>query len=315
MQVTAQPWMRLLGVPQPPAPPNFDKAVSPGEDVADTKTADDGAPKASHDSIGLSPVVMAFLLRLQELGLHSLPGTDGDDTLTGWSNSLADGGAGNDSIDVWSNSIVDGGDGDDTVRAWSNSTIYGGNGDDIIDAWSGSVVDGGAGNDVIRAWSDSAVQGGDGDDSIDVWSNSKVEGGAGNDRISAWSNSYVDGGDGDDVIQAHSNSVVIGGRGNDTISVHNDSTVRFNTGDGQDVIYAGPNTTIEFGAGISAKNTRVEISGSVATITFADSTDSLTLHVDHRFPASLAFADGSSLSVAGEDPKLAMMAPFKELLR
>lgn len=303
MQVTTQPWMHVLGIPQPPAPPDFGNAGGPTPPAAEEAPAQaeaDKAPPPPRDSIGMSPVVQAFLLRLQELGLTSLAGTDGADTLKGWSGSLADGGTGDDSIDVWSDSIVDAGDGNDSVRAWSDSTVYGGNGNDQLDVWSGSVVDGGAGDDVIRAWSDTAVAGGDGDDTINAWSNSKVDGGNGNDRISAWSGSVVDGGDGDDIIQAHTDSVVSGGRGNDTIVVRSDSVVRFNAGDGQDTIHAGQNTTIALGQGMTAGQTRVEVSGNVATVHFGDGTDALTLHMDPRSPVSLSFADGTSLSVAGE---------------
>lgn len=302
MQVTAQPWLQLLGIPQPPAPPDFGDAFNPEKPAGNAADAEaEKASPAPHESIGMSPVVQAFLLRLQELGLTSLAGTDGDDTLKGWSHSLADGGTGNDSIDVWSDSIVDAGDGDDSIRAWSNSVVHGGNGNDRIDAWSGSLVDGGAGNDVIRAWSDTVVLGGDGDDVIDAWSNSKVDGGNGNDRITVWSDSTVHGGDGDDIIQAHSNSFVAGGRGNDTIAVRSDSVIGFDVGDGQDTIHAGPNTTIQLGQGMSAERTKVEISGNIATVRFDDSTDTLTLHLGPRSPVSLSFADGTSLSVAGED--------------
>ena len=284
MQVTAQPWMQLLGIPQPPAPPNLGEGFNPAKPAGEDAPAEtEKAPPLPHESIGISPVIQAFLLRLQELGLTSLAGTDGGDTLKGWSGSLADGGTGDDSIDVWSDSVVDAGDGDDSVRAWSDSAVYGGNGNDQLDVWSGSVVDGGAGDDVIRAWSDTAVAGGDGDD-----------------MISAWSNSKVDGGDGDDIIQAHTDSVVSGGRGNDTIVVRSDSVVRFNAGDGQDTIHAGQNTTIALGQGMTAGQTRVEVSGNVATVHFGDGTDALTLHMDPRSPVSLSFADGTSLSVAVE---------------
>ena len=131
-------------------------------------------------------------------------------------------------------------------------------------------------------------------------SNSKVDGGSGNDRISAWSDSRVDGGDGDDVIQAHSGSLVAGGRGNDTIVVRANSVVSFEAGDGQDTIHTGTATTIQLGQGMTAERTKVEVSGNVATVRFDDSDDTLTLHLRPGSPASLSFADGTSLSVAGE---------------
>ncbi|HEV7344358.1 MAG TPA: hypothetical protein VGN60_01815 [Devosia sp.] len=312
MQVTTQPWMHMLSVPQPPAPPSFGSVFGPASPATGEAPAHAEAEKASsppRESIGVSPVVQAFLLRLQELGMASLAGTDGADTLKGWSSSLADAGSGDDSVDVWSNSVVDAGDGDDSVRAWSDSAVYGGNGDDQIDVWSGSVADGGGGDDVIRAWSDTAVAGGDGDDAIDAWSNSKVDGGSGNDRISAWSNSVVDGGDGDDVIQAHAGSVVTGGRGNDTIVVRSDSVVRFSSGDGQDTIHAGTDTKIQLGQDMAAERTRVEIAGNTATIRFDDSADTLTVHLRAGNPASLSFADGTTLSLVGEPIRSELGAP------
>lgn len=301
MQVTTQPWMHLLGVPQPPAPPDFGRALDEDKPAGkDAAPEAEKAPPPPQESIGVSPVVQAFLLRLQELGMTSLAGTDGKDMLKGWSSSLADAGSGDDNVDVWSDSVVDAGDGADSVRAWSDSAVYGGNGNDQLDVWSGSVVDGGAGDDIIRAWSDTAVAGGDGDDVINAWSNSKVDGGSGNDRISAWSDSRVDGGDGDDVIQAHSGSLVAGGRGNDTIVVRANSVVSFEAGDGQDTIHTGTDTTIQLGQGMTAERTKVEVSGNVATVRFDDSDDTLTLHLRPGSPASLSFADGTSLSVAGE---------------
>ncbi|MCA6105754.1 hypothetical protein [Bradyrhizobium cenepequi] len=54
------------------------------------------------------------------------------------------------------------------------------------------------------------------------------------------------------------------------------------------------------GTSLSADNTRVSISGSVATISFEGSDDSITLQLGPYSPATLAFADGTSLTVAAE---------------
>ena len=115
--------LRLL---QPPAPPRF-ASSSP---TAEQNTAATGAPaidpaaEKTTNSIGLSPVVQTFLLRLQELGITHVSGTDGHDKLAGWSKSLVDGGDGNDTVDVcrtaWSTACA----GHDSIRAWSGSGVY-----------------------------------------------------------------------------------------------------------------------------------------------------------------------------------------------
>jgi hypothetical protein len=308
-------WYRPFMLPEPPSPPDIFQVLQqaatppadpsqPGPDQAagapDATTGEGSAPANTSTSIGTSPVVQAFLLRLQELGLSTVSGTDGNDQLGGWSKSLVDAGTGNDTVDVWSDSVVDGGAGDDAIKAWSNAVVYGGAGNDQIDAWSGSIVDGGDGNDVIKAWSDTTVLGGAGDDVISGWSDSRINGGDGDDQISAWSDSLVEGGAGNDRISAYSNANVSGGSGDDTIWVSSDSVVNFAKGDGHDTIYAGPNTTLKLGEGLSADNTRVSVSGSVATISFEGTDDSITLQLGPYSPATLAFADGTSLSVAAE---------------
>ena len=312
-------WYRPFMLPEPPSPPDIFQEIqqvlqeaakppiTPSQSEAAQSTAapdaamgDGGAPADTSTSIGASPVVQAFLLRLQELGLSTVSGTDGNDRLGGWSKSLVDAGAGNDTVDVWSDSVVDGGAGDDAIKAWSNGVVHGGAGHDQIDAWSGSVVDGGDGSDVIKAWSDTTVLGGAGDDVISGWSNSKLNGGDGDDQISAWSDSLVEGGAGNDRISAYGNANVSGGSGNDTIWVGSDSIVNFAKGDGHDTVYAGPNTTLKLGDGLSADNTRVSVSGAVATISFEGSDDSITLQLGPYSPATLAFADGTSFTVAAE---------------
>jgi Ca2+-binding RTX toxin-like protein len=300
MLVGPQHWSPLVAPPAPPKPPHFISPPRPGPaGAANGQEVEAGQAPAS-ESIGVSPVVMAFLLRLQELGLTSIAGTDGDDALSGWSKSLIDGGDGDDSVDAWSDSVVDAGAGDDSVRAWSDSVVQGGAGNDQLDVWSGSAVDGGSGNDIIRAWSDTVVAGGDGDDQISAWSNSKVGGGSGNDTISAWSNSHVEGGDGDDVISVHSDSIAVGGRGNDTIALRSDSIARFAAGDGNDTIYAGFNSTIELGSGLTPAATSVEIEGNIAKIRFADGSDSIDIHLMGTRPATLSFADGTRMEIVGE---------------
>ncbi|WP_130579941.1 calcium-binding protein [Bradyrhizobium sp. Leo170] len=291
-------WYRPFMLPEPPSPPDIFQVLQdaaappatssqagPGQSTGapDAATGEGSAPANTSSSIGTSPVVQAFLLRLQELGLSTVSGTDGNDQLAGWSKSLVDAGTGNDTIDVWSDSVVDGGAGNDQ-----------------IDAWSGSIVDGGDGSDVIKAWSDTTVRGGAGDDVISGWSNSKINGGDGDDQISAWSDSLVEGGAGNDRISAYGNANVSGGSGDDTIWVGSDSVVNFAKGDGHDTIYAGPNTMLKLGDGLSADNTRVSVSGSVATISFEGSDDSIMVQFGPYSPATLAFADGTALTITPE---------------
>src|SRR5262245_1061603 len=81
-------------IPQPPSPPDFTSsaaafagvangsaqpATQTSSDTTDIKSADKPESQKPTSSIGMSPVVQAFLLRLQELGLSSIPGTDGSD--------------------------------------------------------------------------------------------------------------------------------------------------------------------------------------------------------------------------------------------
>lgn len=290
-------------MPQPPLPPDF-SAGSPQEAAPQAQAAveNDETPSSgpSTASIGLSPVVQEFLLRLQEMGLRTYSGTDGNDTLSGWSSSLVDSGDGDDQISVWSESIVDGGAGNDTIKAWSDSKVYGGDGDDRIDVWSDSQADGGDGDDVIKAWSNAIVTGGAGNDTISAWSDSKVDGGDGDDHISVWSGSVVDGGAGNDTIYAISDTDVSGGAGDDIISVGANAVVRFAAGDGKDEVYADLNTKLQLGEGLSPDRTQISVSGSTATISFGDGSDQITLHLSPRGPATLAFADGTTMQIEPE---------------
>jgi hypothetical protein len=302
MDIRGQSWSPIwsVGGPQSPTPPRIYTGAL-GKSSEPAGEVEKQTPAGSVDSIGKSPVVMAFLLRLQELGLSSMPGTDGEDSLSGWTRTLVDSGNGDDSVDVWSGSVVDAGAGDDSVRAWSDAVVHGGAGDDQLEVWSGSTVDGGAGNDVIRAWSDTVVLGGTGDDQISAWSNSKVDGGSGDDTIRAWSESHVEGGEGDDVIDVHSNSVASGGRGDDVVALRGSGSVaHFSAGDGRDTIYAGVDSRIELGTGLRPENTTVEIVGNVASIRFDESSDSISVHLLGNRPTILSFADGTTMTLTGE---------------
>ena len=118
-----------------------------------------------------------------------------------------------------------------------------------------------------------------------------MSGGEGDDWISAASNGFVDGGSGNDTLTV-AGSVVSGGTGDDTIYDKRGSTV-VSAGDGTDTIYAGGDTTIKLGEGLTADKMQVEVSGSTATISFGDGSDQITLHIGHRSPVTVVFADGT----------------------
>jgi hypothetical protein len=154
------PWYQPFVTPAAPSPPD---AAMPSPQAAPA-TADFDVPdatgkpaKTTTASIGVSPVVLAFLLRMQEFNLKLLSGTDGNDAMRAGGGALVDAGDGNDRIDVWSDSVVDAGAGDDVVKAWSGAGVFGGSGNDRIDAWSDSIVDAGSGDDFVRAWSNARV--------------------------------------------------------------------------------------------------------------------------------------------------------------
>ena len=311
------PSFRAWQLPEPPSPPGLLASLASEHQASSKEKSADKPATPSNGSIGQSPVVQAFLLRLQELGLSYLPGTDGDDALSGWSRSLADGGDSNDVIDVWSDSVVDAGAGNDSVRAWSGSVVYGGAGNDQIDVWSDSAVDAGDGDDMVRAWSNTVTMGGAGNDTISAWSDSQVDGGAGNDAISVWSNGrayggsgddtisarvggYVEGGAGDDTIDADNGTIVSGGTGDDVISADRGATVLFNVGDGKDTFFALRDVTIKLGEGLSAENMNVTMSGNRATLSFGDGSDQLTLNLTGVYPVNISFADGTSMEIKAD---------------
>lgn len=178
--------------------------------------------------------------------------------------------------------------------------IDGGNGDDdiLIDASDVDRVTGGAGSDNIHiiGHGDSTVSridGGDDDDSIYVHNAgnaSDISGGDGDDTIRVWAGTArnVAGGDGNDTIEITAATVqgVSGGRGDDTIRILNSSgsasTIDFNEGDGRDVIETnGPLELRRFNADgtqqdLSSATVAKNKDGTI-TISFADSTDSVTI--------------------------------------
>ncbi len=81
------PSFRTWQLPEPPSSPSLLASMAAKHQASSNEKSPDKPSTPSTGSIGQSPVVQAFLLRLQELGLSYRPGTDGDDALSGWSKS------------------------------------------------------------------------------------------------------------------------------------------------------------------------------------------------------------------------------------
>ncbi|WP_260862693.1 calcium-binding protein [Citrobacter sp. Marseille-Q6884] len=154
---------------------------------------------------------------------------------------------------------------------------------------TGSEIHGAGGSDTLTG-SDAAdkLYGDDGDD--------RLTGGSSDDELH--------GGAGNDVLNAGSwNDVLEGGAGNDRLYGDTGSdTYLFNAGDGQDTITEGSSNsgnidTLRFGEGLQAENAIVQRKGNNLVITFAESTDSVTIS-DFFYSARyqvehITFADGT----------------------
>lgn len=138
--------------------------------------------------------------------------------------------------------IVQGGNGNDTISGPSNSQLTGGKGDDLIEvSGTAGFAHGGEGNDTLIS-SGATLRGGDGDDVLILNGPGQAFGEAGNDSIRGSSgadtlyggsvNDTIDGGQGDDIIYGGTGrNVLMGGIGNDTIHA-----------EGQDTVSGGPGT-------------------------------------------------------------------------
>ena len=162
---------------------------------------------------------------------------------------------------------MDGGDGDDTIRALSNIVVLGGNGNIPSMRGPHSQVDGGAGNDVISAWANSRVSGG--------------EAMFGSPQRATASSTVAPATTRLQLLTALSS--LAAPEMTRSYDEHG-STVLFSAGDGKDTIYAGGDTTLRLGEGLTADKMQVEVSGSTATISFGDGSDQITLHLGHRLP-------------------------------
>ncbi|HMH16687.1 MAG TPA: calcium-binding protein, partial [Burkholderiales bacterium] len=274
-------------------------------------------------------------------------GLGGDDAVSAQSgNDTIYGGEGNDTItDSGGSNYVDGGAGDDTIRMsgdLASQTIYGGAGNDTVvlggDGNSATIY-GGAGADsiAVRGGTRGMIDAGDGDDTItiggvaspgvidDGGSTLVLQGGAGNDLIQVDPQAVYQ-----IIWEAQTDLITLeGGAGNDTLLGGAESdTYVFNRGDGQDTIQdnsvgnyqswswgvlnqvtddLGAPDTLRFGAGISASDIGVRLSGNDLVLTINDpanpaAADQITIQnwalgathwIEH-----FQFADGTTLGIS-----------------
>ncbi len=182
--------------------------------------------------------------------------------------------------------------GDDSLTGGNvTDTLYGGDGNDSLSGNAGDdTISGEAGNDTMfgDAGNDT-LNGGIGNDTI--------RGGAGNDT--------VNGGDGADTLYGEDgNDVMNGGLGNDTIDGgYGNDTFTFDASFGQDTLSmsdfsAGKVDTVVFSSYASSDVASVERNVNNLVITFANSTDKLTLPNAFTYaqtyyrPDAWKFADG-----------------------
>jgi hypothetical protein len=162
-------------------------------------------------------------------------------------------------------------------------TLRGGKNSVTVD--KATDIQAGAGNNSIKAKIVSSVSLAGGDDNIIVGTAlGAINAGAGNDHIS--------------VEKAAS---VSGGKGNDTLTVGAGvQRVTFNAGDGADIVNAEKGTTIAFGAGLKRDDVQITRDGDTYRISFANSSDRITLNAGAGTTSKLAFADGSTLELSRE---------------
>jgi Ca2+-binding RTX toxin-like protein len=212
--------------------------------------------------------------------------------------------------------VVYGTDGADTMTGWSDdNTISGLAGNDTItDSYGSDTLDGGAGDDVItdQGSGTNILRGGDGNDTItfSYYANNTVDGGAGNDLLQS-SNTSVN-------SSAYVNTYT-GGTGNDRI-VSSADTYLFNRGAGQDAIFdldnwgSNKTDTLRFGAGIaeldiilarSGNNLLISDHGTMGSVTVENWYSSSAYQVEQ-----IALNDGTKLLNTQVDQLIQAMATF-----
>ena len=243
------------------------------------------------------------------LGKDTLEGGDGDDMLSGdGGKDTLSGGDGDDRLDGGDQrDILYGDGGDDALFGDGGSDrLLGGLGDDSLDGGAGNdylsgddgedTLDGGDGDDrLVGGTGDDILLGGDGDDRLEGEAGDDLlQGGDGNDRMfGGLGQDSLQGGAGDDVMFGDSGQDTLnGGDGNDQLygGDHRDilfggaGNDRLDGGSGADQLYGGEgddrldggaDTDTAIYSGNYADYT-VTISGSTATVSGADGTDTLT---------------------------------------
>lgn len=249
---------------------------------------------------------------IETYAFAAVDGGDGDDNIFTYDHSFVSGGNGNDRIRTGDYSIIAGGAGDDWLHTYSHSTVGGGEGNDTILGYDHVTADGGAGNDIIFTYDYANLAGGKGNDLMAAYGNSLLDGGDGNDVLlsedhstnqSTFGNSVLNGGAGNDYLQAGNGAKLTGGTGNDVIRVMGDNaTVYFGRGDGSDTIRSNHDLTIDV-SGYSKEDISVRSEDDRLIVSFAGSTDTLTLDLTANITATLQFSNGSTLDVTQSDTR------------
>ena len=225
------------------------------------------------------------------LGKDTLEGGDGDDMLSGdGGKDTLSGGDGDDRLDGGDQrDILYGDGGDDALFGDGGSDrLLGGLGDDSLDGGAGNdylsgddgedTLDGGDGDDrLLGGTGDDILLGGDGDDRLEGEAGDDLlQGGDGNDRMfGGLGQDSLQGGAGDDVMFGDSGQDTLnGGDGNDQLYGGDHRDILFG-GAGNDRLDGGADTDTAIYSGNYADYT-VTISGSTATVSGADGTDTLT---------------------------------------
>lgn len=226
---------------------------------------------------------------------------------------------GNDTINISASQVfnLNSGDGDDVINIETYTGEH--TAPDFKLGKLGVIgIDAGAGNDSVTLSGDQAILGvstGAGDDTIAIKTSSailrldtgdgadtvainaltaaQINAGAGSDTVAirATYANGVDGGDGDDDIAIEARAIygVTGGKGDDTIIIDNEGNEAaqffFSEGDGNDTITTDGALEITFFSEdgttrLDMANTSWQQNGNTITISFGDSGDSLTVHLE-----------------------------------
>ena len=177
--------------------------------------------------------------------------------------------------------LITGTDGDDTVKNFGRYvTISTGDGNDNIqNGWAASkqvggsnvTINSGAGNDHVDNYygSYSTINTGEGNDDVDNWNGSSdvIYTGAGNDYVYIWNGRYhtINAGEGDDRILMESNDATVATTGK-RVPNHQDFTIIYTEGDGNDYISGFHHDSTLSIAGSSYYTTKVDNYTTIVTV-------------------------------------------------